>query len=251
MDRLIGVAELGKVIQGVSNYILDYALLLAAGGTITMALIELLKAVSRGRLHFHRWMVERWVNQNVAVLDQLLSLAIGGKNNASALYDQPTGKMLGQLQAAANLALDFPAVYPEFYEFLTLGTATHGQVSDTDKWKNFAQKLLQGVPTEVNAKAAFEQESREGTQARARLGNLVTRKLDAFQTKVEYTWARINQGVALISGGWFFYYVLSRASGIENVSQSTQVVISLFAGLIAPFAKDVVSALSGLSVKRT
>ena len=251
MDGLIDVSALGKVIQGVSNNILDYALLLAAGGTITMALIELVKALSRGRLHYHRWMVERWVGRDAAVLEQLLSLAIGGSDNASALYDQPAGKMLGQLQAAANVALDFPAVYPAFYEFLTARATTLGRVNDRDKWKNFAQRMIQGIPTDPTAKAAFEQESREGTQARARLGNLVTRQLDAFQTKVEYAWARINQGVALIAGWWFFYYVLSRTPGMERVPPLTQIVISLFAGLLAPFAKDVVTALTGLRVKRT
>jgi hypothetical protein len=251
MDGTIDIVALGKVIEGVGTKILDYALLLAAGGTITMALIELVKALSRGRLHFHRWMVERWVGHDAAVLDDLLSLAIGGSDNASALYDQPTGKMLGQLQAAANLALDFPTVYPAFYDFLTAGAATRDNVNDRATWKDFAQKMTLGVPTDSAAKAAFEQESRGGTQARARLGNLVTRKLDALQTKVEYVWARINQGVALIAGWWFFYYVLSQAAGMEAISQFTQVAISLFAGLIAPFAKDVVSALSGLRVKRT
>lgn len=251
MERFADVTELGKVIQGVANYILDYALLLAAGGTIAMALLELAKALTRFRLYYHRWIVQNWVGYKTPVLNETLNLAIGGSENAKALYDQPTGKMLGQLQAAANLALDFPAVYPEFYDFLTSGSSAAGGASDRDKWREFAPKMIQGVPTDPGEKAAYEKEARESTQARARLGNLVTRKLDALQTRAEYIWARMNQGASLAIGWWFFYYVLGATPGAEKVNVTTKFVLALLAGLIAPFAKDVVSALSGLRVKRT
>jgi hypothetical protein len=79
----------------------------------------------------------------------------------------------------------------------------------------------------------------------------VTRKLDAFQTRVEYTWARFNQLLALLAGSVFFYYVLSRTKDVTKISTFTLVAVSLMGGLIAPFAKDVVTALTGLRARRT
>jgi hypothetical protein len=247
----INLVDLSAAIEGVANRILDYALLLAAIGTISMALIELIKAVTRGRLIFHRLMVTRWVGGNAQVLNELLALAIGGSENANAFYDQPTAKMLGQLQAASNVALDFPTVYPALYSFLSAGSASVGQTTDEARWRSFAPRIAQGVPTDPAAKAQFEADSRESTQARARLGNLVTRRLDAFQTRAEYRWARLNQTLAVIVGVLLSYYVLSTTQSVQNINSATLVAVSLLGGLVAPFAKDIVTALSGLRTRRT
>ncbi len=251
MSRIINLSELTSILQGVSDHILNYAVVLAAVGTIAMAIIELVKAITWSRFYFHRGMVKSWTGNNPAVLGELLNLSAGGVEWAKALYDQPTGKMMGQLQAAANVTLDFPTVYPSLYNFLASGSAIVDGTSDQQKWMNFAPRLAQGLPGEDAVRAAFEAESRESTQARARLGNLVTRKLDAFQTRVEYVWARTNQTVAIATGGALFYYVLGQTPGVSNVNTFTQIVISVLAGMISPFAKDVVTALAGLRTKRT
>ncbi len=46
------------------------------------------------------------------VLPELLYLAIGDKKHESVLCGQPLEKMMGQLQAAARLALDYPNRFP-------------------------------------------------------------------------------------------------------------------------------------------
>lgn len=251
MSSVINLNELTSIVQGVSDHILDYALLLAAVGTVAMALIELVKAITWSRFYFHRGMVESWTSEKPGVLSELLNLSAGGVEWAKALYDQPAGKMMGQLQAAANVALDFPTVYPSLYNFLASGSAIVDGTSDQQKWMSFAPRLAQGIPREETARAAFEGESREGTQARARLGNLVTRKLDAFQTRVEYLWARANQTAAIATGAALFYYVLSQTQDISKVNMFTRIAISVLAGMISPFAKDVVTALAGLRTRRT
>lgn len=245
MESVLGLSDTARVIEGFAGRTLDYALVLAAVGTITMALVELLKAVTRGRLVFHRWMVEKWIRSDESVKRQLLDLAAGGRDNANALYDQPSGKMLGQIQAAANVALDFPGVYEALYDFLARGSATVGETQDHDRWKSFAPRMAQGIPTEGAQKEAFEQDSRQSTQARARLGNLVTRKLDAFQTRIEYAWARLNQALAVVAGAVFLYVVLPPA-----VNPAARVMMAVLGGLVAPFAKDVVNALTGLRARR-
>ena len=102
---------LPTIVDGFASNILAYAVLLAAIATITMALLELVKALPfvTARLRYHRRRVQRWMNEEKQAYDELLILAVAGVNSADALFDQPTDKMMGQLQAAANVALDFPA----------------------------------------------------------------------------------------------------------------------------------------------
>ena len=255
MNGAVVLPALADAIQGVSNHILDYALVLAAVGTVTMALIELVKAVTRGRLFFHRRMVGRWIGGDQSAMDQLLILAVGDSASASALYDQPSEKMLGQIQAAANVALDFPTVYPAFYKLLTAGSATVDTMRDGERWEKFAPRMARGIPGEGPAREQFETESRQSTQARARLGNLVTRRLDAFQASIDYRWARMNQILAVVGGAALLLYVLpvdlkDGSDKVRHVPLGARLLMALIGGLVAPFAKDVVNALSGLKARR-
>lgn len=243
MDSLIQLKSIAEMLEGVSSTILNYALVLAAVGTITMALLELVKSVLRARMFYHRMILHRWIHRVAAqdkdvdpdrVLDELLRLAVGGRNDANALYDQPTAKMLGMIQAATNVALEFPAVYTALYRFLT-----SGERGDQTTWWSFV-KRTKAPPKPGPA-------TQEATRARARLGNLVARRLDAFQTRTEYWWARLNQVAATAAGAVFLLYVLNSQTVTD---QLTVVVLALFGGLVAPFAKDVVSALSGLRVRQ-
>ena len=245
MGSSFDLTTLTKTIEGLSTRILDYALVLAAVGTIAMALIELVKALTFSRLLFHRLMIARWLGDDASLRSELLTLAAGGPANANALYDQPSEKLMAQVQAAANVALDFPMVYPRFYAFLTTGSAAAGAKSDQEKWREFAPKLAQGVPADPGARATFEQESRDSTQARARLGNLVTRRLDAVQTRIDYVWARLNQILAVAAGALILSYSLP-----STIPEFTRFVMSVTGGLIAPFAKDVVNKLTGLQARR-
>ncbi len=247
MDPLIQLKAIAEMIEGVSTQILDYALVLAAVGTITMALLQLLKSIIRARMFFHRNIVSRWINRVAAqdkiikaekVLEELLRLAVGGKDYANALYDQRTAKMLGMIQAATNVAMDFPGVYPALYAFLTTG-----ERADQTAWSNFCKRMTPPGAARKPGTAATQQ----ATQARARLGNLVARRLDAFQTRAEYWWSRLNQLAAVTAGGGFLVYILT-VRGVTD--RPTVIVVAVFGGLVAPFAKDVVSALSGLRARR-
>lgn len=233
-------------VESVAGQILDYALLLAAIGTLTMALLELLKGVFFARKFFHRWYVERWLaaaSHPEETRTELLALAAGGAGNANVLYDQPTAKMMGQIQAAANVALDFPDRYPRLYALLA---ATPGGGDDQKHWREFSEKRMNGRARRTAGKD--DAEARQALQARARLGNLVARKLDALQNRMEHDWARLNQTVAIVGGGAILGMLLSSVQ--PAMPLESLVVVSVLGGMVAPFAKDVVSALTGLRARR-
>jgi hypothetical protein len=245
------VVNLGRVVEAIAARTLDYALALAAVGTLTMALLELIKAVGRLRRWFHGAMLERWIGRDAAVRHDLLLLAAGDPTRASVLYDQPSEKMLGQIQAAANVAMDYPDVYPALYQFLATGSAQRNGKRDHEHWEAFVRGSAQVVPTDPAALQQYEAAARESTQARARLGNLVTRKLDTLQAGIDHLWARLNQACAVVGGAALLFAVLPAATaGDGTISAPARVVFALAGGLVAPFAKDVVSALSGLRARR-
>ena len=239
-------------VESFSGNILNYALLLAAIGTIAMALLELVKSVTFWRRHFQRRRIERWLagapDANAAQ-QQLLLLAAGGPDNAAVLYDQPTAKLMGQIQAAANVALDFPSKYSAFYEFLAALPQIRelrAGADDADVWRRFSEERMEGRPRK--ASAADELQARGAAQARARLGNLVSRKLDVLQNQIEFGWARLNQLWSVAGGGALLAWILLHQTPQPRLE--LVVLLSVLGGLVAPFAKDVVSALTGLRARK-
>ena len=134
-----------NVLNQIVAPILGAAVFLAAVSTVAVAIVEFVKALARARLFFHRWALRKWTANSdrtatgllkdllnwtsgeaigaqkieQPVLGELLLLAAGGHDYDKALYDQPTEKMMAQVQAAANVALEFPNEYPSLYAFLT------------------------------------------------------------------------------------------------------------------------------------
>lgn len=237
------IVGLGKFIEGVSGRVLDYAMVLAAVGVLAMALLELLKSLLRLRKHYHASRIRGWI-RDWSVYRSLLALAVGGEDNAGALFDQPTAKMMGQIQAAANIAIEFPESYPEFFHFMTALPEHQAAKDDVEKWTAYAARAARGGINKENM--ADQQLIRNGTQARARLDHLVARKLDAFQTTTEYRWTLLNQAVSVALGTLVLWYVLAQLK-----APGAAYVIAVVGGMVAPFAKDVVSALSGLRATRT
>jgi hypothetical protein len=248
----VDTSTIAVTVESLSGKILDYALLLAAIGTIAMALLELIKNVTYWRRHFHRRRIERWLAtapDSKAAQQQLMLLAAGGLQNAAVLYDQPAAKLMGQVQAAANVALDFPSKYPAFYGFI----AAMPQVrelregaDDAKIWLKFSAERMEGRPRKAGI--TDDMQARGAAQARARLGNLVSRKLDVLQNEIEFDWARLNQLWSVASGGALLAWVLLNQK--PHPSPELIVLLSLLGGLVAPFAKDVVSALTSLRARR-
>jgi len=249
-------AQVATIIEAISNKTLDYALLLAAIGTLTMAFIELIKGLTAFRRHFHRCELTRWMPDH-NTRRELLVLAAGGEENAEVLFDQPTERMLGQIQAAANLSLEYPDRYPLVYKFFTQEDARSkierksDMTDDSDFWESFATRTMrEGFSSNEAQRLKQERDGRTAQQARARLGNLIARRLDMFQNRTQYRWARLNQLISIITGATLTAYALASTNKIDSPKDFIALVLlSLLAGMLAPFAKDVVAAISGLRAK--
>ncbi len=247
-------APVATIIDAIASKSLDYAVLLAAIGTLSMAFIELLKGLTSFRRHFHRRELELWMPDKDC-RSELLVLAAGGEQNADVLYDQPTERMLGQIQAASNLSLEYPDRYPHAYAFFTREDLQLKQMqssnaaNDGELWANFATRMArEGFATDETLRLKQESDGRAAQQARVRLGNLIARRLDMFQNRTQYRWARLNQMFSIVVGAALTAYALASSTHkIDSARDFVAVVLlSFLAGMLAPFAKDVVAAISGL-----
>jgi len=253
-----------EVLNGIGSSTLDYAVFAATVGTIVMALLELVKALTYARRRFHEHQMRRWVERDARYsavdifrLDgtrgspcwgEFLELLTGGYATKRAVFDQPVEKLMAQIQSATNMTLDFPDRYPQMFRLLTARRPAHGspaqdgqQVSDAQLWLKAAALRREG------AEAAHEA-LRAGAEARARLQNLVARQLDALQTEVHYRWSRANQIVATSAGAVLAFLALVVSQGTSRPELvPVFIAMSLVAGLTSPFAKDLVSGLSGFA----
>lgn len=232
---------LNDATQSIGGAILSYAVALAAVGTIVMAILEMVKAVVAVRRRFNEREATRWIGPDLERWREFVALTTGGYESKSALFDQPIEKLMAQIQAAANMAMDFPDRYPNLYNFLTRQPdARHPD--DSKRWKTHVEKA-KALPMD----RAPSDDEREAAKARARLQNLVARQLDAFQTETQYRWARANQIASTAIGAIFIGLVLYPARNQLGIDPSLIPVLALVGGMTAPVAKDVVAALSRFS----
>lgn len=248
---MVDTASAASVIDNIAANTLNYALLLAAIGTLSMAFIEMLKGVFSLRRIFHRKQVGDWMPDH-STQQELLILAAGGARYADVLYDQATERMMGQIQAAANLSLEYPDRYPHVYAFFTKedlelkSLQASSTASDSKVWAGFA---MQSTQPKALHEETTEPDSRAAQQARVRLGNLIARRLDTFQNRTQFRWARLNQAASIFVGAALSAYVLIPSGTMAGKDSLAVIALSLMAGMLAPFAKDVVSAVSGIRTK--
>jgi hypothetical protein len=232
------VSILSTTEQSLGGSILSYALALAGVGTIVMAVLEGIKAIVPIRYYFHRGQAKGWIDDHSTSWAEFIALTTGGYQSERALFDQPVEKLMAEVQAAANMAMDFPDRYPNFYAFLTR-QPDPGHVEDSQRWVAHVAKAKS-----LQADAAPTQDDREAAKARARLQNLMLRQLDAFQNETGYRWARSNQAVATVVGAAVILYLLLPAAESLAIPLEGVFFIALVGGMTAPVAKDVASGLS-------
>lgn len=229
------------VLNDMGSKILNYAVFLASVGTIVMALQEVVKNIFNWRRSFNRKQFDKWLKGKSSARTEFITLTTGGYESNDALFDQPVEKMMGQIQAAANMSLDFPVEYPNLYSFLAkVPTEQAEKTQDHDLWKNFTAKKPSA------AASLTRDESNDAAKARARIGNLVARKLDAFQNETQYAWAKTNQRISVIVGAVLVAIILYSSGFTKDYVFGWVLIwfLAIVGGITAPFAKDVVSGLS-------
>ena len=255
-DTTGAARRLYDTVGGITDYILEYAIALAAVGALAMALIEVLKKIldSRTRFHAKRWTA--WMMKSgdgsvspaerrkaYADLLQLCTgvtpdeadratttLVDGGgrlpmlhgwdPTPANAVFSLDPSRMMGAIQDAGDLALASPERYEALFKLMTAGAGTE----DLEAWTK------------------KKGEMKDQADAFARLRQIFKRKLDSFQLYTEQRWASYNQFAANVVGALIMAAALTSLPEL-GLSVGMFFLLSGFGGILSPVAKDLVAAL--------
>lgn len=160
---------------------------------------------------------------------------------SGALFELDLARMMGQVQEAADAALNNPARYPNWFAFLTRGCSPE----DRSEWIRAMERRSR--PAAVDSTS---ENTKDLADVYGRIRMLMRRQLDSFQTVTSFRWREANQKWAIILGAVLMGVVqimvlVKHSQEVPSIGQLTQLVlISILGGILAPVAKDLVNALA-------
>lgn len=166
-----------------------------------------------------------------------------------ALFELEVDRLMAQIQDAADVALNNPKLYPDLFQFLTRSA----QPEDVTNW-------VAEVGTLVSSTTVTDQQRKEIADRYTRLKQTVRRHLDSFQIVTALRWREWNQLAAVVVGAVLLLLAQLVALGhtgdkpwqwdvlAEQLGQHPFLwfkipILSVFGGMLAPVAKDLVDAL--------
>ena len=223
MDILNTINSLQDGVDTAVNNVWALVAALAGVGIFAMALIEIFRLIFQPRLFLNRAIVRRWLTTSgqVDAEAQIVKLSTGG--NAYLLYSLPVERMAGQINAAAQIALAYPATYPTVITAL----AANSEPTDVD------------VVTGGQATAPSPQDYAE---ARNRVANMIQRNLDALQIRINGYWSRGLQVASVVVSVLLILVFLS-PSAVTVEDYLRVIIFAVIGGMVAPVAKDILSTL--------
>jgi hypothetical protein len=255
------LSGLGEAITGIGKWSVgNTASSLAAIGTLTgalsMAFIQTMKDLTPVRRWFQRWWLNGWIDTRASNFNndvkgakgkpalpptdageasaQLIELATGGEE--MAFFDLPADQLVAQMNAASQIALDYPS---EAHYYTLLAVLSQGaDLADIE--------ALYQVPS---ARAALEDKSLPANYAdvRSRVAHRLQRNLDGLQIAMSDRWQWLLQlGSQLICIAAIEIALLETSTNNLVANLIIGVPVALIAGYLAPVFRDLVAALQKL-----
>ena len=234
-------------IAGLSTTALVFAGALAIAGTIAMALLQVIKELSPIRRWYQRWWLDRWfrtraenftieATRSDATLIRerlpvnaatartaLIELATGGEENA--FYDLAIEQVVAQMNAAAQIALEYPQLYFPLLAVLSQGAAI--------------QDVAEVARGEVSSSAPLD--------PRNRVGHRIQRNLDGIQIALGNRWKLWMQTTSIVLT--IVFVELAIVTNVPNYTMGTVgvgIVLGIVGGYLAPVTRDLVATLQSL-----
>jgi hypothetical protein len=266
-----------------SDFILRYAVTLAALGALTMAVQEAVKKVLGLLSKFHRKALQAWLEvdggstkkhyQVSAIRTDRAEAAIPprgrqpafGSNAYEELLHLTTGlaldetrrtSPLGSTRHVANALFEL-----ELAQMMSqIQDAADAALSNPERYPALYAFLTRGCAIDDAERWASAMSSTkvaaDGTDPKelgdlyGRIRLLVKRQLDSFQTVTTYRWREWNQMSAVLLGAALMFIAqLRMAGGQPSYDWVGMVLVSVLGGMLAPVAKDLVDALGSMKTK--
>lgn len=265
----------GTLVDAVGTNIIKSLTFLAAVGGLGMALVQVFKELSPVRQIFNRgflltWFLERlgtapphvtrnlgWVRRSDAQFDgsvdtafkQAVELAAGG--HQIALLDLSVEQLCGQLNSAAQIALEYPTRYDAFFAVLVAGA----NPNDIAVVKNGNPQSIDFPMTGIRSPTVADPEraKQQYLEARARIQQFAQRSIDALHIRLGARWKWWLQIASFVFCAAITYAAFALKDGGKwrwptefSANELFYLTLScIIGGLLAPIARDVVAAVQG------
>ncbi|MSP48376.1 MAG: hypothetical protein EXQ95_03505 [Alphaproteobacteria bacterium] len=222
-----------------SGSLATFLFLLAAAGTISMAVIQIVKELIPVRRSYQRNWLTKWLAARVgvvappgaalaAVRSELIELATGGDDRA--FFELPAEQVVAQMNAAAQIAMDYPRRHTALLSVLSAGVSADDLAT-----------FLAG-PTGPEAQPRY-------TDARNRIGHRLQRNLDGLLIALGNDWRWWMQIIAIALTLLIVEIAVVLSTNWSLAAILWAVPVGIIGGYLAPITRDLVAALQNLRRK--
>lgn len=242
-------------LDSLASTALDIAILLAAIGTIGMALVEVVKAAIGWRGYFHATRINAFIRRRAVVLDsetvrrldpsrawrQVMDLVAGDEAGPAlrAWLSQPTDRLFVRLRAAAEVAIDWPRDYEQVFRLLV------GDLDAAEEW----YALTDDERIQPRPRRPDDADGSGPEQLRVRLSRAATHRLEALEMHVQWWWAFFNQVSGIAASVIVFMIVAPMTETFKGKDCLELAALAMLAGMLSPFAKDLKDNLGNLGLR--
>jgi hypothetical protein len=234
-----GMDEIRLINESISKLaggpLLSVALVLAAAGTLTMAILQIIKELTPLRRWFQRNWLRRWIRErggNETALTQLVELATGG--DANAFFDLAAEQLVAQISAAGQVVLDYPEPHAELLKVLAAG-------AEVDAMMAVRMRSTDDTFSDADRRILIE--------ARSRIGTRIQRNLDGLQIALSGRWRWWMQSASVVLTAILVELAIFTASDSKQLTVGAMLLalpFGLAGGYLAPVTRDLVAALQSL-----
>jgi hypothetical protein len=263
-----------EVINGlhkISNAVANWALPLAAIGTVSMAFLQTIKNQTPIRDWYQRFRIRSWLRASirgdfsksalnrfvngvkiqlsankkvrdsektqVTELEQsLISLATSGDKDA--FYDLPIDGLCDQIRKIVSVILDYPASHENLLRCLARGASS----KDIDLI--LAAQNADSTAPDAQSKEAATREYRQIAAAKSRILSQIRCSVDAIQIVIGFRWKLWLQFASMVLSTALgcIAFNLGVIRGWASVNWDT-ILFGVLAGFLSPIARDLVATI--------
>lgn len=242
---------------GITNGWVPYLVAISGLGTLSMALIEAAKEITPICRWYQRFEMLVWIWRHAKVAQQRLGVTtdrrcaegqlvlLATDGDERSFYNLEIEKLCGQWNAAIQIVLDSPSLYPDLFQCV----AANSRRSDFVTVRN--QQCPEPLPPDIEAdlpqvdrKERFDRR-RDFLDAQLHVTHQIQRAIDAFQINTTFRWKWIMQLSSYFVSICLAEYAIIHYNSKVNVTTNVAFA-GLLAGFLAPVANDVLSAIQKL-----
>jgi hypothetical protein len=185
------------------------------------------------------WRMDRAASE---AWDSLIALAVGGRKGG--LFRLPSEQLVGQMNAAAQYAVEYPNRYNSLLRILSQGVQPNNK-TDAEDIANL-QKYAQDNPDQKKPDSGISDGKaptipappQEYMIARSRISNRIQRNLDAIHVALAGDWKFFMQVLAIILAFALAYNLWDDRPGVS-------LLVAFASGYLASIIRDVLAIVPG------